>query len=85
MNEFKNAVYGENHDQEEYESIETKKSATDTLKKRKNNAVSENLLHQYSAFEWEDLAENGKVSWDNFSSLFEIRRKLIIVIINSCF
>lgn len=62
MNEFKNAVYGENHDQEEYESIETKKSATDTLKKRKNNAVSENLLHQYSAFEWEDLAENGKVS-----------------------
>ncbi|ONK67364.1 uncharacterized protein A4U43_C06F19410 [Asparagus officinalis] len=56
LEDFKIAVYGENHDQEEAESMASKSSASEATKKRK--ATAEAAVGKYN---WADLADNGKL------------------------
>lgn len=50
-------MYGENHDQEEADSVAAKSSAGEATKKRK--AVAEAAAGSYN---WAELADEGKVS-----------------------
>lgn len=59
IQEFKNAVYGENHDQEEDESAAGRGHASGASKKRKE--MTEAAAKETSSRDWEELAENGKV------------------------
>lgn len=56
IEEFKIAVYGENHDQEE---AAKKGSTTEASKKRK--AIYQVALKESASYDWADLAENGKL------------------------
>ncbi|KAK8946268.1 ATP-dependent DNA helicase 2 subunit KU70 [Platanthera guangdongensis] len=56
IEEFKIAVYGENHDEEE---AAARGSTTDASKKRK--AMYEVALKECAGYDWADLAENGKL------------------------
>ncbi|XP_020574084.1 ATP-dependent DNA helicase 2 subunit KU70 isoform X2 [Phalaenopsis equestris] len=56
IEEFKVAVYGENHDQEEAAKND---SITEASKKRK--AIYEVALKESASYDWADLAENGKL------------------------
>ncbi|KAI0509778.1 hypothetical protein KFK09_010374 [Dendrobium nobile] len=56
IEEFKFAVYGENHDQEE---AAKKGSTTEASKKRK--AIYEVALKESASYDWADLAEHGKL------------------------
>lgn len=57
-------MYGENHDQEEAESMASKSSASEATKKRK--ATAEATVGKYN---WADLADNGKVRETTFELL----------------
>lgn len=57
IDEFKNAVYGENHVEEE--EAAKKGSVTEASKKRK--AMYEVALKECAGYDWADLAENGKL------------------------
>ncbi|OAY84951.1 ATP-dependent DNA helicase 2 subunit KU70, partial [Ananas comosus] len=59
IQEFKNAVYGENHDQEEDESAAGRGHASGASKKRKE--MTEAAAKETSSRDWEELAENGKL------------------------
>lgn len=60
IDEFKASVYGENYDQEEAEAAAAKASrGGDALKKRK--AITD-AVSLSSAYDWAELADNGKVS-----------------------
>nr|CAD1841719.1 unnamed protein product [Ananas comosus var. bracteatus] len=59
IQEFKNAVYGENHDQEEDESAAGRGHASGASKKRKEK--TEAAAKESSSRDWEELAENGKL------------------------
>lgn len=56
LEDFKIAVYGENHDQEEADSVAAKSSAGEATKKRK--AVAEAAAGSYN---WAELADEGKL------------------------
>ncbi|XP_077229513.1 ATP-dependent DNA helicase 2 subunit Ku70-like protein [Tasmannia lanceolata] len=57
LEEFKVSVYGENHDQEEAET--GKSLPTEASKKRK--AITETAIQESSRYNWDDLADNGKL------------------------
>ncbi|XP_068660973.1 ATP-dependent DNA helicase 2 subunit KU70 [Aristolochia californica] len=57
VEEFKTAVYGENHDQEEAEK--SKSSGSDASKKRK--AVAEQAAKECTNYNWDELADSGKL------------------------
>lgn len=57
IEEFKAAVFGENYDQEEAEAAAAKGGAS---KKRK--AIADAASQKSAAYDWADLADNGKVS-----------------------
>lgn len=56
IEDFKISVYGENHDEEEAESMAAKGAAGEAAKKRK--AAAEAAVKEY---DWADLADNGKL------------------------
>ncbi|KAF8388525.1 hypothetical protein HHK36_027200 [Tetracentron sinense] len=55
LEEFKASVYGENHDQEEVDSV----LPSEASKKRK--AIAENAVKECANYDWPDLADNGKL------------------------
>ena len=60
IDEFKASVYGENYDQEEAEAAAAKASRGDAAKKRK--AITDAASLKSAAYDWAELADNGKVS-----------------------
>jgi len=60
IDEFKASVYGENYDQEEAEAAAAKTSRGDAAKKRK--AITDAASLKSAAYDWAELADNGKVS-----------------------
>ena len=60
IDEFKASVYGENYDQEEAEAAAAKASHGNAAKKRK--AITDAASVKSAAYDWAELADNGKVS-----------------------
>lgn len=60
IEEFKTSVYGENYDQEEAEAAAGKASRGNASKKRKE--VTDAAAQISAAYDWAELADNGKVS-----------------------
>ncbi|XP_058093568.1 ATP-dependent DNA helicase 2 subunit KU70 [Magnolia sinica] len=56
LEDFKVAVYGENHDQEEAESAEKSSEAS-----RKRKAIAETAVKESANYNWAELADNGKL------------------------
>lgn len=59
LEEFKIAVYGENHDQEEADSMSMRGSRSEASRKRKE--MAETAERESSRYNWADLAESGQV------------------------
>ncbi|RCV11337.1 hypothetical protein SEVIR_2G184000v4 [Setaria viridis] len=59
IDEFKASVYGENYDQEEAEAAAAKASRGDASKKRK--AITDAASLKSAAYDWAELADNGKL------------------------
>lgn len=59
LDDFKVAVYGETHDQEEAKHEAAKPTASDASKKRK--AIAEKAVQECANYDWADLADNGKL------------------------
>ncbi|XP_074562366.1 ATP-dependent DNA helicase 2 subunit KU70-like, partial [Curcuma longa] len=59
LEDFKAAVYGENHDQEEAEQMAAKASGSAATRKRK--MIADKATSESAKYDWEDLAENGKL------------------------
>ncbi|RLN34745.1 ATP-dependent DNA helicase 2 subunit KU70 [Panicum miliaceum] len=59
IDEFKASVYGENYDQEEAEAAAAKGSRGDASNKRK--AITDAALLKSAAYDWAELADNGKL------------------------
>ncbi|GJN10072.1 hypothetical protein PR202_ga28133 [Eleusine coracana subsp. coracana] len=60
IEEFKASVYGDYHDQEEADAAATKASRGEASKKRK--AITDAASQKSAAYDWAELADNGKVS-----------------------
>ncbi|XP_042392695.1 ATP-dependent DNA helicase 2 subunit KU70-like [Zingiber officinale] len=59
LEDFKVAVYGQNHDQEETEHMAAKASGSEATRKRK--MIANKATGESAKYDWEDLAENGKL------------------------
>ncbi|CAL9756500.1 unnamed protein product [Musa acuminata subsp. burmannicoides] len=59
LEEFKIAVYGENHDQEEADSMSMRGSRSEASRKRKE--MAETAERESSRYNWADLAESGQI------------------------
>ncbi|RWV83374.1 hypothetical protein BHE74_00024661 [Ensete ventricosum] len=59
LEEFKIAVYGENHDQEEVDSMSMRGSRSEASRKRKE--MAETAERESSRYNWVDLAESGQL------------------------
>ncbi|CAL9086261.1 unnamed protein product [Musa textilis] len=59
LEEFKIAVYGENHDQEEADSLSMRGSRSEASRKRKE--MAETAERESSRYNWVDLAESGQI------------------------
>ncbi|THU73084.1 hypothetical protein C4D60_Mb04t19080 [Musa balbisiana] len=59
LEEFKIAVYGENHDQEEADSMSMRGSRSEASQKRKE--MAETAERESSRYNWADLAESGQI------------------------
>lgn len=68
VEEFKLSVYGDNYD-EEKELVGNGK-ASETSKKRK--AIADNAVKESANYDWDDLADNGKVKFKYIYYLYFI-------------
>ncbi|XP_043707277.1 ATP-dependent DNA helicase 2 subunit KU70 isoform X2 [Telopea speciosissima] len=59
LEEFKVSIYGENYDQEEADHQSSKTSASEASRKRKE--ITDNAVKECANYNWEDLADNGKL------------------------
>ncbi|WOK99403.1 ATP-dependent DNA helicase 2 subunit KU70 isoform X1 [Canna indica] len=59
LEEFKTAVYGENHDQEEADALTLKASNSEASRKRQK--LTENATKECAKYDWNDLAESGQL------------------------
>ncbi|CAA6658963.1 unnamed protein product [Spirodela intermedia] len=60
LEDFKAAVYGENHDQEEAASIASKEASA-SLASKKRKAIADAATQESANYNWVDLADNGKL------------------------